>query len=103
MATPEPTDPVGTVIGALPNGELLVLDEQCPVTSRRCARACADRCSIPIPTDADLAYLLEEGCTDLLHAARCFALLHSGPRARVNLYRDEKLAAIAATREEPAR
>lgn len=50
-----------------------------------------------VPTDVDLAYLLERGCADLFHARRCFTLLHAGPRSRVNLYPGELDAAITAT------
>jgi hypothetical protein len=40
-----PVDPVAEqILGVLPNGELLVRDSQCPVTSRRCGLGCADRC-----------------------------------------------------------
>lgn len=48
------TDPVGRVVGRLPGGELLVLDDQCPMTDRRCDRPCGGAClrgQEPLPTE----------------------------------------------------
>jgi hypothetical protein len=49
------------------------------------------------PTDVDLARLLDAGCVDLFHAARCFRLLHAG--TAVAPTRDQLATAITTTQE----